>query len=75
VIATFGVIAGLGLGTLIGWGLVKAGGETLNIPVFTVPVGQMVVITGVGAAAGVVAAVRPARRAARLHVLDAITGD
>ncbi len=75
VVATFGVVAGLGLGTLIGWGLVKAGGETLNIPVFTVPVGQMVVITVVGAAAGVVAAVRPARRAARLHVLDAIAGD
>ena len=75
VVATFGVIAGLGLGTLVGWGLVKAGGETLNIPVFTVPVGQMAVITVVGAAAGVVAAVRPARRAARLHVLDAIAGD
>lgn len=75
VVATFGVVAGLGLGTLIGWGLVKAGGETLNIPVFTVPIGQMVVITLVGAAAGVVAAVRPARRAARLHVLDAISGD
>jgi putative ABC transport system permease protein len=75
VVATFGVLAGLGLGTLIGWGLVSAGGEAWNIPVFTVPVGQMAVVTVVGAAAGVVAAVRPARRAARLPVLDAITAD
>ena len=35
----------------------------------------MVVIAVIGGAAGVVAAVRPARRAARLHVLDAIAGD
>jgi len=75
VVATFGVIAGLVLGTFIGWGLVRAGGESLDLPVFSVPVGQMTVIALVGAAAGVVAAVRPARRAARLHVLDAISGD
>jgi ABC-type lipoprotein release transport system permease subunit len=38
-------------------------------------VGQFVVIALVGAAAGVVAAWRPARRASRLRVLDAIAGD
>jgi putative ABC transport system permease protein len=75
VVATFGVLAGLGLGTLIGWGLVKAGGDAIDISTFTLPVGQFVVIALVGAAAGVVAAWRPARRASRLRVLDAIAGD
>ena len=32
VVATFGVIAGLGLGTLIGWGLVKAGRRDAEHP-------------------------------------------
>lgn len=36
------------------------------------PVGQLVAIVAVGALAGVLAAIRPARRAARLDVLDAI---
>ena len=75
VVATFGVLAGLVLGTFIGWGLVRSGAETLDLPAFSVPVGQMAVIAVVGAAAGVLAAVRPARRAARLQILDALTGD
>jgi putative ABC transport system permease protein len=75
VVATFGVLAGLGLGTLIGWGLVKAGGDAIDVSTFTLPAGQFVVIAVVGAAAGVVAAVRPAGRASRLRVLDAIAGD
>jgi putative ABC transport system permease protein len=75
VVATFGVLAGLVLGTFIGWGLVRSGAEALGLPAFSVPVGQMAVIAVVGAAAGVLAAVRPARRAARLRVLDALTGD
>jgi len=72
VVATFGVLAGLGLGTFIGWGLVTAGGESIDVPTFDVPVGQMAVIAVIGALAGVVAAIRPARRASRLQVLEAI---
>ena len=39
---------------------------------FAIPVSQLAVIVVVGAIAGVLAAVRPARRAARLDVLNAI---
>lgn len=75
VVSTFGAIAGIVLGTFLGWGLVRAVGRSLSIGTFSVPLGQMVVIALVGAAAGAAAAVRPARRAARLRVLDAIAGD
>ena len=75
VVATFGVLVGVGLGTLIGWGLVRATGDSMAIGVFSWPVGQMLTIVAVGAAAGVLAAWRPARRASRLQVLDALTGD
>jgi putative ABC transport system permease protein len=36
---------------------------------------QLAVVVGLGAVVGVVAAVRPARRAARLDVLEAIASD
>lgn len=75
VVSTFGALAGIGLGTLIGWGLVRAGRDALALTSFSIPMVQMVTIVAVGAVAGVVAAVRPARRAARLNVLDAISGD
>jgi putative ABC transport system permease protein len=39
---------------------------------FAVPTTSLAVVLAVGALVGVVAAVRPARRAARLDVLDAI---
>ncbi len=75
VVATFGVLVGVGLGSLIGWGLVRATGDSLAIGVFSWPVGQMLTIVVIGAAAGVLAAWRPARRASRLQVLDALAGD
>jgi putative ABC transport system permease protein len=75
VVSTFGALAGIVIGTFLGWGLVKAAGRALAIGSFSVPVGQMVVIALIGGAAGVIAAVRPARRASRLEVLDAIAGD
>lgn len=75
IVATFGAIAGIGLGSLIGWGLVRGGREDLSLNSFSYPTGQMVVIVVVGTVAGVLAAVRPARRAARLNILDAIAGD
>ena len=75
IVATFGALAGIGLGSLIGWGLVRAGRDALSLNSFSYPAGQMAVIVVVGAVAGVLAAVRPARRAARLDVLDALAGD
>jgi putative ABC transport system permease protein len=69
VLAGFGTALGLVLGGVLGWVLfVTVSGSGT----FTVPVGPIVVIAVLGAAAGVLAAVRPAHRAARLPVLDAI---
>jgi putative ABC transport system permease protein len=43
-----------------------------TLDVFALPVAQLVVFVVAGAVAGVLAGIRPARRAARLDVLDAI---
>lgn len=71
IIATMGAVVGLAIGVLFGWALVTAldaqGISTLSIPV----VQLLAYVVGAGLA-GVVAAILPARRAARLDVLDAI---
>ncbi len=72
VIAVFGTIGGLGLGLLLGWGLVEAASRG-DFPIsFAVPVTQLVPIVVLGALAGILAAWRPARRAARVDVIDAL---
>ena len=71
VIALFGTIGGLALGLFLGWSLVTAGAGEVALS-FSVPVGQLVPVVVVGALAGVLAAIRPARRAARLDVIDAL---
>ncbi|MHB1138116.1 MAG: ABC transporter permease [Microthrixaceae bacterium] len=73
IIAVFGTVGGIGLGLFLAWGLVRSLAATdEQLAVFSAPVGRLVVITLVGAVAGVIAALRPARRAGRLDVLDAI---
>ncbi|HEY3139999.1 MAG TPA: FtsX-like permease family protein [Acidimicrobiales bacterium] len=74
IISVFGTIVGLGLGAFLGWTLfatVASASDTLGSH-FALPVVQLVVITVLGALAGVLAARRPARRAARIPVLEAI---
>jgi putative ABC transport system permease protein len=69
ILATFGTALGLVLGGVLGYVLfttVSDGGS------FTVPPVPIVVIAVLGAAAGVLAALRPARRAARLPILESI---
>jgi putative ABC transport system permease protein len=68
IISTFGTVLGIALGGYLGWALfatVADGGVT-------VPVLRLVVITVLGGLAGVLAGLRPARRAARAPVLEAI---
>ncbi|MGD9995892.1 MAG: ABC transporter permease [Ilumatobacteraceae bacterium] len=72
IIAVFGTLGGIGLGTFLGWGLIRALAVQEGFGTFAVPAGQLAVIVGLAAAAGVLAAVRPARRAARLDILEAI---
>jgi putative ABC transport system permease protein len=74
-IALFGTLAGVGLGVFLGWALTRAVATQEGLGVFAVPTVPIVIIVGVGALAGVIAAVRPARRAARLDVLDALATD
>ncbi len=69
--AVFGSLLGLGIGLFFGWALVEALKDE-GLTEMVVPVGQLVGIVLVAALAGVGAAILPARRAARLDVLDAI---
>lgn len=72
VVSLFGTALGIAVGTFSAWGLVRAAGAEEGLGTFTVPGGQLAVVLALGAVAGVVAAVRPARRAARLPVLASI---
>jgi putative ABC transport system permease protein len=74
IVATFGVVGGIGLGVFLGWALVEAAGNTPGsvISQFVLPVSRLAIVVVVGAIAGVLAGLRPARRAARLDVLSAI---
>jgi putative ABC transport system permease protein len=71
IIAVFGTVLGLGVGTFFGWALVQAMADQ-GIDTLTIPGRSLAVITIVAAIAGAAAAVMPARRAARLDVLEAL---
>jgi putative ABC transport system permease protein len=72
IVAVFGAIGGIALGAFLGWGFVQALISNDDLQAFSAPVGQLITILIVGAIAGVLAAIRPARRAAKLDVLQAI---
>jgi putative ABC transport system permease protein len=74
-IAVFGTVGGMALGVFLGWALVQVAASSSGVGVFTAPVTRLAIILVVGAIAGVLAGVRPARRAARLDVLDAVRSD
>jgi len=69
IVSLLGTLLGLGLGGFLGWALFTT---VSDLPGFTLPLTQLVVITLFGALAGALAARRPARRAARMPMLDAI---
>lgn len=70
-VSTFGAVLGVGVGLLFGWGVVSALPDTITGTI-AVPVPSVLILMAVAAAAGVIAAWLPARRAGRLYVLDAI---
>ena len=74
VIALFGTLGGLGVGLFLGWALVRAASSG-GIGRFAVPGLPLVVVLLAGAVAGVLAGIRPARRAANLDVLAAIVAE
>jgi putative ABC transport system permease protein len=75
IVALFGTAAGLALGVFLGWAAVSALAVDGFTSSFAVPAVPLSVVLVLGALAGVLAAVRPARRAARLDVLEAIAAE
>jgi putative ABC transport system permease protein len=71
IIAVFGTTLGLAVGTFFGWAVVRAMADE-GIDTLTVPIGSLAVVTAIAAVAGSMAAVMPARRAAKLDVLEAL---
>lgn len=71
VISVYGAVLGLVLGTLFGVALSRSLADQ-GITELSVPVPRLAVFLLVAAVIGVLAALGPARRAARLQVLDAI---
>jgi putative ABC transport system permease protein len=71
-IAVMGALFGVVIGILFGWAMQQAlapqGFTTLGIPA-----GQIAVYVVLAALAGVIAAIMPARRAAKLNILDAVS--
>ncbi|HEX2047803.1 MAG TPA: FtsX-like permease family protein [Acidimicrobiales bacterium] len=72
IIAVLGAVLGLAVGVFFGWALVTDL-DSQGIENVVVPGGQLVFYVLLAGIAGVVAAVFPARRAARLDVLAAIS--
>src|SRR5215813_1519422 len=70
-IALFGTVGGVILGTFLGWAVVKASASTA-LAAFSAPPTQLLILLAAGAAAGVLAGLRPARRAARMDVMQAL---
>jgi len=71
IIAVFGTLGGVILGTFLGWAVVRSSGSA-SLAVFAAPPLQLVLFLVLGAVTGILAGVRPARRAARLNMISAI---
>jgi putative ABC transport system permease protein len=72
IIAALAVVLGLGIGVGLAAAAVSALGRATDGPV-VVPAGWLFAVTAVALATGLLAGLLPARRAARLNVLDAIS--
>ena len=73
-ISVLGAVLGIGLGLIFGISLQQAiSGQ--GISVLSVPAVQLLIFVALAAVVGVLAAVWPARRAARMDVLRAITAE
>ncbi len=74
IIALEGTVQGLAIGWLFGWAVVRALHDD-GITELRAPVSSLVVILVLATIAGIVAAVPPARRAAKLDALRAISSE
>jgi putative ABC transport system permease protein len=71
IVAAFGTVGGVILGTFLGWAVVRSSGRA-TLGAFAAPPLQLALFLVLGVLTGVLAGIRPARRAARLNVLSAI---
>ena len=71
VVAVFGAVLGILTGLLLGWAVVQALADE-GLGQFSIPFVQLAIYIVIAALAGVIAAAYPARKAARLNVLEAI---
>ncbi|GIF46644.1 membrane protein [Asanoa ferruginea] len=74
-IAVVGAVAGVALGGGVGWVAAAALIDTYGHGVPVIPVGQLTLVVLAAAGAALLAAVLPARRAARLPVIAALADD
>jgi putative ABC transport system permease protein len=74
IIAVQGAVRGLAIGLYHGWALVSALGDE-GLTTLSVPYPTLAVVMVLGAVAGLLAAVLPSRRAARIDVLRAVAAD
>jgi len=72
IISVLGAILGMAVGVFFGWTMVRALASQ-GFGEFTVPGGQLVAFVLLAAVAGVLAAILPGRRAAKVDMLRAIT--
>lgn len=75
VISLFGGVLGIGLGAFFGWAAGELIGGSLPTYELVMPWGRMAVFLAVAALVGVLAALWPARRAAKLNMLQAIKAE
>ena len=71
IISIFGALLGVAIGILFGWALQQALAAD-GVTELRLPVGQLLVYLVLAGLAGVLAAIGPARRAAKLDVLQSI---
>ncbi|QEU93886.1 ABC transporter permease [Streptomyces kanamyceticus] len=75
VISLFGAVLGIGLGLFMGWAVGGSITDAVSTYSMEIPVGRIVIFLAVAAVVGVLAAVWPARSAARLNPLMAIKAE
>jgi putative ABC transport system permease protein len=73
VIAALGAVLGVVVAVFFGWALVGAMRD-MGVSELVVPVRQLLALVAAAVVAGLLAGILPARRAARLPVLEAISG-
>jgi putative ABC transport system permease protein len=72
IVSIFGAVLGITIGLLFGWLVVQATGD-IGITDFAIPFGTLIIVFVLAGVAGIIAAIAPARKAARLNVLEAIS--